>query len=545
MASPENFKHKRQRPRRALSIDGFITPPSDKKHGGSINFGREDGQRARSATVDNFRRAEGFHPGNQPIVNLQNKFQQPVTHPGDIPEPKKTKHRKRVKRSWRKILFRSASSFAILLVLVGSFLLIKSYIKARQIFKGGASGAVALQGEVDPSQLKIEGDGRVNIMVLGKGGEGHEGADLTDTLLVLSIDPIRKEAGIVSIPRDLYVQVPDDGSEKINAVYANAKSAILDRASRPSDELNKQAEKAGISKVQTIMSEVLGIPIHYSAMIDFEGFRQAIDTVGGIDVTVKEQLYDPSVAWENNNNPLIAAAGKQTFNGKKALLYARSRHGSVRGDFDRAERQREILVALKDKVLSTSTFANPVKISQLLDAFGNHVQTDLSLNEVQKLYDIAKAIPSDKIVSIGFADPPIDLVTTGNAGGLSVVLPTAGLYKYDEIHAYVRNTLRDSYLRRENARVVVLNGTTTGGLATLRGVLLRSLGYNVSEIGDAPNTSYTQTVVVDLHGDKKYTRSYLEKRFKVVPVSSMPDKVIDAANADFVIILGANETTSR
>ncbi len=409
-------------------------------------------------------------------------------------------------------------------------------MKSRQVLKGGGSAA-ALQANVAPSLLKGEGDGRINILLLGRGGNGHEGPDLTDTILVASIDPVHNDAALVSIPRDFWVK-PSGGYSytKINSVYANAKYAVQDGKKIPNQA--QAAEQAGEKAIQKTVEDTLGIPIHYNVVVDFEAFRKAIDTVGGVDINVKTQLYDPNVAWENNWNALIAPVGQQHFAGKKALLYVRSRYGSARGDFDRSERQREVMIALKEKVFSLGTFGNPLKVTQLIDAFGDHVQTNFTISEVMRLYSIAKQIPSASVTSVGLADPPNDYVTTGAAGGQSVVMPKAGIGNYAAIQSYIRNTLKDSYIKSENANIVVLNGTATPGLATTKANELKSFGYNVTIIGDAPTKTYTQTRLVDRRsGAKKYTQHYLENRLGVKATSQLPAG-IDAGTADFVVILG-------
>jgi len=130
-------------------------------------------------------------------------------------------------------------------------------------------------------------------------------------------------------------------------------------------------------------------------------------------------------------------------------------------------------------------------------------------------------------------------------GGLSVVLPRAGLDDFSEIKNFVRNELKDGYLRNENATIAVYNGTTIGGLAGQKATDLRSYGYNINVVADAPTKNYTNTILVDLrNGQKKYTKSYLEKRLGVTAVTSMPDATINPGNADFVIILGATEGTN-
>lgn len=435
---------------------------------------------------------------------------------------------------------RSLAGVMLLLVVIGGFLFGKGYLKLHQIFKGGAEGAAALQDNVDPAKLKGEGDGRVNILLLGKGGDGHDGPDLTDTILIASIDPVQKQAALLSIPRDLWVSPDGFGSMKINAVYANAKYAALNRKATAKD-----AETAGFNAIEKEIQEDIGIPIHYHVMVDFAGFEQAINTVGGVDInvdaagTVRETLWDELT---RKNYTLDVREGNQHFDGQRALYYARSRHTSPRGDFDRTERQRKLILALKEKVLSLGTFANPLKISQLIDAFGNHVQANMTTKEVTRLYDIGKNINPSSVMSVGLADPPNNYVTTDNINGISIVRPRAGLTDFSEIQSYVRNALKDGFIANENASIAVLNGTATPGLATKKAAELKSYGYNVNMIGDAPTKTYTKTILVDLrNGQKKYTRHYLEQRLGVTAVTSLPDSNIqNPGNADFIIILGSN-----
>lgn len=525
---------------------GFIDGMSGMTAGGLERSGQVDfrpvsGQRLRPG-IDDFRRVEGYRPARRtPGFDGNSRLRRPlqpasgriVRMDGLTPAPKRSWR----KPGWRKVMSKSALSMIAVTLILGGLVAGKGYLKARQIFKGGSAGAAALQENVDPSRLNGEGDGRVNILLMGKGGMGHDGADLTDTLIIASIDPLQKEASLLSIPRDLYVKVPDLGSMKINSVYAVAKEQLL--TGNDSAEQIQKVEKEAIATTQKVLETSMGIPIHYYTLVDFEAFRKAIDTVGGVNINVQEQLYDPTVAWENNNNPLIAATGPQNFDGKKALLYARSRHGSARGDFDRSSRQREIILGLKDKVLSAGTFSNPLKISQLFDDFGDHVQTNLGLNELNRLYALTKDIDSSKVASIGLSDPPNNYVTIDNVGGLSVVVPSAGVYNFKEIQHFVRNSLKDGFIRDENANVIVLNGTGTPGLATRAAEELRSFGYNVTLVGDAPTDNYRTTTLINLRGDsKKYTQRYLEQRLGVKAVGNLPDAAIQPGTSDFVVILG-------
>lgn len=534
-------------------MDGFTAPRRGAVRAQPLNQRSviRSSQFNSSNPLQNFKGSDGFTPSKQPQMasseQLRNQLQSPVqgrqprrgpdgqidlSLPPGAAKPKKHRNKK-------KIILRSFGVFLITLLAIGGFLFGKGYLSLHKVFKGGADGAAALEDNVDPSKLRGEGDGRVNILMLGRGGEGHDGPDLTDTILIASIDPVQKQAALLSIPRDLWVTPQGYGGTKINAVFANAKYAALAKKASKQD-----SDNAGFAAIEKEIQKDIGIPIHYHVMVDFAGYEQAVNTVGGIDVnidaanTVQEHMWDEIT---HKQYYLNVQQGMQHFDGQRALFYSRSRHTSARGDFDRSERQRLMIVALKEKVLTLGTFSNPLKMSQLIDNFGNHVQTNMSsVNELKRLYDIGKTINSSDIASVGLADPPNDYLITGMYNGLSIVRPKAGLTDFSDIQNFVRNKLKDGYIANENATIAVVNGTDTGGLATKKAAELKSYGYNVVSVADAPTKGYQKTILVDLrNGQKKYTKHYLEQRFSLGAVNSMPDSNIqNPGNADFVIILG-------
>ncbi|HET9174004.1 MAG TPA: LCP family protein [Candidatus Saccharimonadales bacterium] len=453
--------------------------------------------------------------------------------------------RKVVKRSkWRTVrrwTFRTVALMLVLLIAVGGYLFSQGFLNLHKVFKGGAATAAALQANVDPSLLKGEGSGRINILLLGIGGAGHDGADLTDTMMLASIDPVNHTAALLSVPRDLWVNIPNNGTMKINAAYEMGKFKYLGKIT--ADNSNSKAIQAGFSSVDPIVEGVLGVPIDYNVLVDFQAFRQAVDTVGGVTIDVQNELYDPTMAWENNWNPVLAKPGVQTFDGKHALIYARSRETS--SDFARGIRQRQVLLALKDKAMTLGVLSDPTKISGLMSAFGNNVQTDLSLSDAERLYSIVKDIGNSNVSSLDLDTAPNQFVTTGDIDGQSIVEPKAGLFDYSQIQGYVRSSLQDGYIKKENARVVVLNGTTAPGLATAKADELKQYGYNVTQTATAPTSGYQQTVLVDLtHGKDKYTKHYLEQRFNTTAVSTVPDQAIASSQADFILILGNDQTAT-
>lgn len=495
----------------------------------------------RSIGIDDFKRPEGFasrsRSNNTQIPDGTSTGRKRTGEKIDMSLPGGSK--KRGKKVKTKRLRKGMTTALSVCLLAAGFVVGFAYLRASQVFDGGAS-ALALECNPDPASLTGEGDGRVNVLLLGRGGLGHTAPDLTDTIIIASIDTCQKDAALVSIPRDLYVQVPDNGSMKINSVYATYK-----QQAEYEGKNKKQAHEAGIGAIEKTVEDVIDLPINYYAMVDFDGFRKAINTVGGITITSDEDLYDYTVAWENNGSPLLAKKGENNFNGDQALLYARSRHGSARGDFDRAERQRQTIVALRDKVFTLGTFGNPVKVTQLLNAFGGHIRTNMSVNDLMTLYGVAGEIGGDKVNSVGLSDPPNDFLTTGNIGGLSVVMPKAGLYQYDDIQAYLRRTLKDGFIRKEDPKILVLNGTNTTGAASQYKDLLESYGYNVIGVGEAPTKNYADSVFVDLVGnDKPYTKRYLELRLGTTATGDLPSG-IEPGMADFVIIVGQDETKAN
>ncbi|MCA9349070.1 LCP family protein [Candidatus Saccharibacteria bacterium] len=448
-----------------------------------------------------------------------------------IDEAPRKKHKKR--RRFGKLFKRLALASTVIVLSTAGYLTYKGLSTVRTVFKGNGDGSLALNQNIDPSLLKGEGDGRINIMLLGKGGETHPGGELTDSMIIASIDPFNKKAALLSIPRDLYVNVPGFWSMKINAAYVSGKQKAYDQGLN-----DDQAEAAGIKTLEETIETYIGVPIHYYIMIDFLAFEDAVDAVGGVTVDVKSRVYDTNFL---PTYLLDIQPGPHKFTGPEVLFYVRSRYTSPRGDFDRAQRQREVLLALKDKILSAGTFANPLKISGLLDSIGKNVHSSLSVDELLAVYNIVKDVQPADIKSLSFVDDTL-LVTTGYVGDQSVVLPLAGPNDFSQIQEYVRSNLVDGFITKEAATITVLNGSGYVGKASTATKMLQSYGYNVTQTADAPTSDYLDTIIIDNTNDQKpYTRSYLEKRFGVTAVDKSPKPGLEAYQSDFVIILGANE----
>lgn len=301
-----------------------------------------------------------------------------------------------------------------------------------------------------PSHLKGEDTGRVNILLAGDSSDdpGHQGANLTDSIMVISINTRDHTAYLLSVPRDLYVNIPNVGYAKINETYQDGNEQNF---AQPGYAVN------GMGLLEEVVSQKLGIPIDYYALVNYSAFRDAVDAVGGITVNIQSpdgRLYDPNRDFVTNGPLVDLANGPHQLNGEQALDLARARGdpsqygyavGYENSDFTRTANQRMMLVSLKDKATSFTVLSNPIKFGNLLDSFGTNVKTDLTLGNVRRLYTIAGKVPSSSIqsASLNAADyngqKGVDLLTGYTTpSGEDALVPTAGIEDYSQIDDYVQ-----------------------------------------------------------------------------------------------------------
>ena len=442
---------------------------------------------------------------------------------------------KKVKSKNRHIIIKTVAAIFIVLIAVAGYFGYRTYKTLNKVIvKNSGPTAEGLKTEnVAVEKLKGEGDGRVNILLLGVGDPGHAAEDLSDTMIVASYDPKTKDVAMLSIPRDLYVKVPNNGFSKINSAHAFGE---------------QYKEGAGPDLAKKTVSEVLGIPIHYYIRTDFTALKQAVDTVGGVDIDVLSTLIDPDYPCEKNEGKVCGfsiLAGPQHFNGSSALKYARCRKGNCGDDYGRAKRQQDVLVALRQKATKLNILANPAKVVEILDIVGKNVRTDLQVWEIERLTQVARETDPSKITSKVLDIDTTGLVKNSQVGAASVVVPVAGIGNYSAIQAFVRSIFVDGYIKQEAATIQVENGTAQLNKAQLVSELLKSYNYNVISAVPADATSYKKTQIIDSSkGSKPYTIQYLEKRFgvKATPVAQDSAEQKPAV-ADVRIIVGTDYKT--
>ncbi len=535
----DNFR-RHKRPAKHSALDGILkSKQPNPGRAGNIDFEPPTEQTPQKKFSD-FDRPDGFHASTRGVLTTPKQTdtrpRRPVT-PGATPMPvPKQAHKK---RTWKRYALRSLIGVVIVVALISGFLGWKLLRNTTKIFQGSVFGLF------NSTKLQGEDKGRVNILLTGTSEDdpGHAGALLTDSIMVISLDTINHSAFIMSIPRDLWVnyEVPNCpfGTQgKINAVYECGEAVKFKEASYPD---------GGLGLLEKVIEKDFGLDLNYYVKINYSAFRDAVNAVGGVDFKIQTNdprgIYDGNIA-KADGGPLKLTNGVHHLDGQTALNLARARcdticYGFTRGDFDRTEHQRQLLLAVKDKALSVGVLSNPAKVSSLLDAVGKNVITDFKTNEIRRLYDLGKQIQNQDIKSIGLADDDVHLVTTGPIGNVSAVKPVAGLFDFSQIQAFIKRLTSNDPVAKEGATVVVLNGSGVSGLAKQKADALAGKGIVVSSI--ANTSSKSTTVVVALNPQKTATSTYLAQTFKVTPTT---DTIAypEAKNyhVDFVIILGSD-----
>ena len=279
---------------------------------------------------------------------------------------------------------------------------------------------------VSSGKLQGQDQGQINILLLGMRGNNMEGGGLlADTVMVAAIRPQENKVALISIPRDLYVQDPGTSSQsKINAVHAMYED---------------KADGKGMGMMKQVVGEVTGLPIHYVVRIDFRGFKETVDAVGGVDVYLDKSFAEPTQFEGEEALNFSLPAGKNHLDGQKALFFVRARYAS--SDFERAKRQQQVLIALKDKMLSVGTLSDFGKVNDILNILGDDVRADMDASEMKKFFDLANDLHDPQMKQKVFDTTPEGLLNASKAdtpeGKTYILLPAGG--NYDKIQEACRN----------------------------------------------------------------------------------------------------------
>jgi polyisoprenyl-teichoic acid--peptidoglycan teichoic acid transferase len=386
-----------------------------------------------------------------------------------------------------------------------------------------------LQNETDPTPVPWDGASRVTILLMGLDFRDWEANEVprTDTMILFSVDPVSKTAGMLSVPRDMWVNIPGTGYNKINTAYRWG-------------ELYK-LPGGGPGLAMKTVEEFLGVPINYYAQIDFMAFVRFIDELGGLDMHIKEEItVDPI----GPGNTRTLEPGVQTLDGATTLAYARMRY-TEGGDFDRSSRQMEVIMALRDQILNFNQLPTLIaKSPKLYQELASGIRTNLTLDQVVQLALLAAQVDTEKIKQ-GIIGPPKQVeFATNPEDGQAILIPVPDQIRIlrDEVFATGGPVGPEAVagdpaelMKAENARVVVSNGTSTAGLASKTSELLRGEGVNVVGENNAEQSAGV-TTIYDYTG-KPYTIKFLMERLNV-PNSRIVNRFDPNAPADIEIVLG-------
>jgi len=428
----------------------------------------------------------------------------------------------------------------LLLILIGGgWMATKLLVNTAKIFHGSVFNILTT------TKLKGEDTGRVNILLAGNSSDdpGHDGANLTDSIMVVSIDTKNNTAFMLSVPRDLWVEIPGYGHAKINEAYVDGQAGHFSAPGYPS---------GGMGMLEQVIHQNFNLTINYYALIDYNAVRDAVNAIGGVDVNIQSSdprgLYDPSIDWATHGPLVKLSNGTHHLTGEQALDLARARgdaygsYGYAQSDFERTQNQRLMLVALKTKILSAGVLANPVALSNLFDSVGKNVSTDMTLSEARRLYDLGKKVDNANITSasLNSANGKNLLANYTSPSGQSALIPAAGIDDFTQIQAYVVRLTSNSAVTREGATVVVLNGTSTSGLAANAQTALTAKGIDVGTVGDA-SSPVTSTTIIDASAGKMPGTLQLLKQLYGSNVTTT-NAYANTYTADFIVVLGPDQT---
>lgn len=385
-----------------------------------------------------------------------------------------------------------------------------------------------LQPENGPTPMPWDGASRVTILLMGldyRDWEG-QGPSRTDTMILFTLDPVAETAGMLSIPRDLWVNIPDFGYGKINTAHYLG------------DAYNLPGGGPGLA--MSTVSQFLGVPINYYVVVDFTAFERFIDQIGGIEVDVPETItVDPL----GPHNTVTLEPGPQVLDGPTALAYARNRD-TAGSDFDRAQRQQEVILAIRNRILSLDMLPNLIdNAAALYQNLSAGVRTNMTLQEIIQLAWLAQKVKSQDIQHAAIGSNEVTI--TMSPDGLDILQPDPDAIRALRDQVFASNTAigpttnvtgdPQELMQAESAAVSVLNGTNTPGLASETTDYLKSKKLNVVLTGNATELT-PNTIIIDYKG-KPYTVQYLVGLMGIQP-ENIYSRYDPNSEVDIAIILG-------
>ena len=444
------------------------------------------------------------------------------------PQSIKTKPKKTKKPMSKKRKITLSVILAILILLLGAgiaFVLWGNDIIAK--ITGGQGNVLDLIFQDEHYEpLKTDQYGRTNILAFGtsgynmEGDEGHgthDGAQLTDSIMVISLDQETGDLVMLSLPRDLKASPTCTATSKINEVYW-------------CNNMDGDNEQAGAEALMNEVSKILNVDFQYYAHLNWGSLVQIVNTLGGITVTLDEDIAD--YGWTN----AVFEAGKEyTIDGEQALGLARARHGTASGDFTRGASQQKILIGIKDKVFEQGL--SITDIINLASTLGDNLRTNFSIDEMKTLAHLTSSFDFNNVRQISLIEPE-QLMTTGNINGISYVIPVGGVGYYTKIQKYIDKMFSSDPRDYEDYSILVLNATETPGLAAKEQNALEEDNYQNIYTGDTSEGEYEEEYMLyTLTDTAPGVQKLLEKKYNTTakPSTELPENI--SQDYDFIIII--------
>lgn len=470
-------------------------------------------------------------PDSIPTLDEYMKYER--AYPESSSQSQNFQYKKKNNKIGIKIFWTSVIIF-VLCILISSWLLLSKASTTIEIISDGeekhsiVKTVVSLVNSQSYKTLAGFDDGRINILLLGRANTHKSGKNLTDTIMIASIDTDTYKLSLLSLPRDLLVQNRSFYT-KINALYQiGLKNDV------------------GVDYLTDTIKDITGQDIHYYFVLDFEGFIKIIDILGGINIDVPRHIKDarypgPGYSYET----FEVYPGLQEFDGTKALKYARTRHDDVAGDFGRAKRQQQVMQAARNKAFSLGTIVHPTKISELLTVLGEHVHTNITPNEIEPFISLIKKVDTQNITNV-----VVDAWKSGSLlisarhyserGGISGLVPRIGNYK--EIRDRAQNIFnlnkikqRQEEIKKESPTITLINATKKNSLTNNTKRTLQVLGFDNITIGKNTKNNQDTTAVIDTtNGAKPFSLDELLKKLSAQKDNTTQNNY----KTDFIIILG-------
>lgn len=386
-------------------------------------------------------------------------------------------------------------------------------------------------------ELAGEKDDRINLLLLGMGGVGHDGPFLTDTIIIASIKPSTGQVAMISIPRDLGVKIPDYGWRKINNASAFGEA---------------QKKNWGGAFATEVIEETFDININYYVRVDFKAFSEVVDEVDGVTVSIDRSFTDHMYPAPNHEYQTIEfIKGTKLMNGETALQYARSRHGNngEGSDFARAKRQQKVILALKEKIMSFGTLSNPVKIYNIVNALEKHITTNLEFSDMMTLLRMAKNLDTNNIISFVLDNSLNNYLQNGySPNGAFILEPKSGNFK--EINQLIDNIFEEVPTARDNtpaqikpsftpANIEIQNGTWIAGMAARMKKRLQDKNFTITSIGNAEEKPIGLSGIYKISDKEMFdTTQALQEELHIPIKESLPEDITATSTTDILVILG-------